>query len=49
MNLKMTDLDEFRKAILVKGGLIFEDTVLQGVMSKFDDDGTGEIDFRSGF
>ena len=40
------DFDEFKKAILLKGGLIFEDSVLRQVMAKFDDDGTGEIDFR---
>eukprot|EP01043_Picozoa_sp_COSAG02_P044383 COSAG02_NODE_3961_length_5981_cov_175.988949_1_plen_680_part_10 len=40
------DIDEFKKALLMKGGLIFDDAILRKVMDKFDDDGTGEIDFR---
>ena len=30
----------------VKAGLIFEDAMLRKVMDKFDDDGSGEINFR---
>merc|ERR1711871_1318228 len=40
------DFDEFKQALLLKGGLIFEDSILRKAMDKFDDDGTGEIDFR---
>ena len=39
-------MDEFKRAIMLKGGLIFEDAMLKQVMDKFDDDGTGEINFR---
>ena len=40
------DFDEFKKALLIKGGLIFEDSTLRQVMDRFDDTGTGDIDFR---
>ena len=37
------DFDEFKRAILLKGGLIFEDSLLKNVMEKFDDDGSGQF------
>ena len=40
------DFDEFKKALLIKGGLIFEDSTLRQVMDRFDDTGTGDIDFQ---
>ena len=38
--------EEFRKAMLIKTGLIFEDGMLRKVMDLLDDDGGGEINFR---
>ena len=37
------DLEEFKKALLQRCGLIFEDSMLRQVMDRFDDDGSGEI------
>jgi len=36
-------MEEFKKALLVKAGLIFEDSMLRQVMDRFDDDGSGEV------
>ena len=37
------DLAEFKKALLVRAGLILEDSMLRQVMDRFDDDGSGGI------
>eukprot|EP01048_Picozoa_sp_COSAG05_P019831 COSAG05_NODE_3212_length_2239_cov_11.088537_2_plen_617_part_01 len=40
------DIDEMRNALLVKANLVFDEQILQKLMREWDDDGTGEIDYR---
>ena len=40
------DKSEFKKAMMVKTGLVFEDELLDQIFVTIDDDGTGEIDYR---
>ena len=40
------DFDEFKEVLHHKANIAFDDDLLAKVMKEYDDDGTGEIDFR---
>ena len=41
------DIDEMRHALLVKANLVFDEQILKKLMWEWDDDKTGEIDYRT--
>jgi hypothetical protein len=40
------DMDEMRHALLIKANLVFDESLLAALMKEYDDDNTGQIDYR---
>ena len=44
--LSLIDFEEFKTALHHKANLAFDDGLLQRLLQEYDDDGSGQIDFR---